>query len=149
MARKKATLDHEANGTGSALLPEPVEVSEPASAIDPPPSDTNGTLPETPALPVPNGNGEQRKPVRVLSYLVAKDTFVQASIWERLVTLGDGTTFLTHDVSVRKRYRDALSGEWKSLYSLRGSEIYAVLHALSQASAWILEARADAHSCPF
>lgn len=148
MARRKATPHHETNGTACALLPEPIAASEQVST-DVALSDTNGTLPDTPALPVQNGNGEQRKPVRVLSYLVAKDAFVQASIWERTVTLGDGTTFLTHDVSVRKRYRDAVNGEWKSLYSFRGSEIYAVLHALSQSSAWILEARAAAHSCPF
>jgi hypothetical protein len=95
------------------------------------------------------GNGESRKPAHVLSYLVSKDTFVQASIWERLVTVTDGSTFLTHDVSVRKRLRDAQSGEWKSLSSFRGSELYALLHAVAQASAWILEARASTQTVPF
>lgn len=149
MARKRTASDHEATGTGSAVLPEPVAEIEPAPAPNLPPSDTIGTLPATPVAAAQNGNGEQRKPVRVISCLVAKDTYVQASIWDRLVTLGDGMTFLTHDVSVRKRFRDMQSGEWKTLYSFRGSEVYAVLHALSQASAWILEARSAAHSCPF
>ncbi len=110
----------------------------PATTTSPsePPSDTNGSLPD-------------RKPVHVFSYMVARDTFVQASVWDRAVTLADGSTFTAHDVTVRKRYRDPQSGEWKSLHSFRGSEIYAVLHALSQASAWILEARASATSCPF
>jgi hypothetical protein len=64
------------------------------------------------------------------------------------VTLPDGAQFTCHDVSVRKRYKDA-EGQWQSAYCFRGSEIYAVLHALQQASSWILEARATAASCPF
>ena len=140
------------------------------TVLDPPteipPGETNGTLPEepptkaadppqestTPASEQPpdnNGNGSDRKPVKVFSYMVARDTYVLASVWDRVVTLADGATFTAHDVSVRKRYRDQQSGEWKSLYSVRGSEIYAVLHALTQASAWILEARANASNCPF
>src|SRR4051794_38849996 len=105
-----------------------------AAAADPPamelpPSDTNGNLPEetptqaaepakTATTPSPsepaagNGNGEKRTPAHVLSYLVAKDTYVQASIWDRAVTLADGSTFTTHDVTVRKRYRDQKDGEW-------------------------------------
>jgi hypothetical protein len=84
---------------------------------------------------------ESRKPVHVLSYLVARDTYVQASIWARVVQLADGTEFTAHDVSLRKRYKDA-NGEWQSYYSFRGSELYAVAHAVMQANAWILEARA-------
>jgi hypothetical protein len=131
-----------------------------------PPSETNGSLPEepptraadppqdatTPPSEPPsdtNGSVSDRKPVKVFSYMVARDTYVLASIWDRVVTLADGATFTAHDVSVRKRYRDQQSGEWKSLYSFRGSEIYAVLHALAQASAWILEARVTANGCPF
>lgn len=139
------------------------------AALDPPaeihPGEANGTLTEEaptsasaplrePAAtaseqPPDNGNGCDRKPVKVFSYMVARDTYVLASVWDRVVTLADGATFTAHDVSVRKRYRDQHSGEWKSLYSVRGSEIYAVLHALAQASAWILEARANANDCPF
>src|SRR5947209_123687 len=89
-----------------------------------------------------NGDGaESRKPVHVLSYLVARDTYVQASIWARAVQLPDGAAFTAHDVSLRKRYKDA-AGEWQSAYSFRGSELYAVGHAVMQANAWILEARA-------
>jgi hypothetical protein len=122
-----------------------------------PPSDTSGSQ-DTPTTTSPSeppsdtngyGNGQERKPVQVFSYLVSRDTYIQASIWDRVVTLSDGTEFTAHDVTVRKRYRDARDGDWKTLYSFRGSEIYAVLHALSQASAWILEARASASSCPF
>src|SRR5437899_1071900 len=87
-----------------------------------------------------NGNGEKRSPVKVFSYPAARDTFVQASIWERLVKMQDGTEFTSHDVTVRKRYKDG-QGDWQSAHGFRGSELYAVLHALSQASAWILEAR--------
>ena len=129
------------NETGGPL---PVEV--PTRAADPPPAPT--TSPSEPPSDT-NGNGDVRKPVKVFSYMVARDTYVQASIWDRAVTLADGSTFTAHDVSVRKRYRDAQSGEWKSLHSFRGSEIYAVLHALTQGSAWILEVRASANSCPF
>jgi len=141
-----------------AATPDP-----PAAEL--PPSDTNGNLPEETATPAGeppktatpspsepaagNGNGEKRPPVYVLSYLVAKDIYVQASIWDRIVSLADGSTFTTHDVTVRKRYRDQKDGEWKSLSSFRGSELYAVQHALAQASSWILEARASAQSGPF
>jgi hypothetical protein len=118
----------------------------PLRPTDPPPVTT--TSPSEPPSDA-NGNGSERRPVQVFSYMVARDTYVQASVWDRAVTLADGATFTAHDVTVRKRYRDPQSGEWKSLHSFRGSEIYAVLHALSQASGWILEARASATSCPF
>jgi hypothetical protein len=109
-----------------------------------------------PAEPIPsasppsdtNGNGE-RKPVKVFSYLVGKDTWVLASIWDRLVQLQDGTNFVAYDISIRKRYRDRQKGEMKTLYSFHSSEVYAVVHALTQASAWVLESRAAANSCPF
>jgi hypothetical protein len=95
-----------------------------------------------------NGTGDEpRKPVHVLSYLVARDAYVQASIWARTVRLADGTEFTAHDVSLRKRYKDG-AGEWQSAYSFRGSELYAVAHAVSQANAWILETRAVT-DCPF
>lgn len=143
--RKTAVLDPptehppgEANGTltteaRTTLVDPPQEPTPPPS--EPPPDN--------------NGNGSDRRPVKVFSYMVARDTYVLASVWDRVVTLADGSTFTVHDASVRKRYRDQQSGEWKSLYSFRGSEIYAVLHALAQANAWILEARAAANNCPF
>jgi hypothetical protein len=122
----------------------------PNEATDPPPtagetSATNGREATT-----AEGNdpaAEPRKPVHVVSYLVARDTFIQASIWTRQVTLGDGTEFAAHDVSLRKRCKDA-NGEWQSFYSFRGSELYAVAHAVNQANAWILETRA-VNDCPF
>lgn len=107
------------------------------------PSDTNGTVTEA-APPLPangNGNGE-RRPLRVFSYLVGHETYVQASVWERNATRKDGTPFTTYDVSVRKRYVDGRDGEWKSLYSFAASETYAVIHALQQATAFIAELRA-------
>jgi len=159
MAKKRtapASAAEVPDAAGTATLPNPAHLASvltsqeiPISPSELPPSDTNGTMPESGTAVPQNGNGEQRKPVHVLSYLVSKDTYVQASIWDRTVSLADGSTFVTHDVSVRKRYRESQSGEWKSLYSFRGSEIYAVLHALAQASAWILEARVSAQSCPF
>ena len=62
------------------------------------------------------------------------------------MTLADGTEFTAHDVSLRKRCKDA-SGEWQSYYSFRGSELYAVARAIMQANGWILEARAVT-DCP-
>src|SRR5690242_2781205 len=92
-------------------------------------------------VPEPSVNGEaQREPARVLSYPVARDTQVQATVWERLVTLPDGAEFLAHDVSISKRYKTA-EGEWKTTHSFRGSELYALAHAVSQAAAFVLEAR--------
>lgn len=125
----------------------------------PPDEPVNGTAPTEgdasesgsgdAAEPEANGSpDEPRRPVHVVSYLVSRDTFVQASVWARVVQLSDGATFTTHDVSLRKRYKDA-SGEWQSCYSFRGSELYAVAHAVTQANAWILETRAAHSDCPF
>ncbi len=108
---------------------------QPAVQADLPPSDTNG-------------NGE-RRPVKGFSYAVGKDTYVMASVWDRLVQLPDGTSFTAYDISVRKRYKDRQSGEMKTLYSFHSAEVYAVVHALQQATAWVLEARAAAQGCPF
>ena len=113
-----------------------------------PPSDTNGTLPDqVPSSQTLNGAEQQRKPVRIFSYLVGRDTYVQALIWDRPVTLTDGAQFTTHEVTLRKRYKDAKEGEWKSATGFRGSELYAVLHAVQQANAWILETRAERNGC--
>src|SRR5436309_330808 len=81
------------------------------------------------------------RPVQVFSFLVQKDTYVQASIWERHVTLRDQSTFTTHEVSLRKRYKDSATGEWRSMQSFRGSELYAVEYAVQRCEAWILETR--------
>ena len=51
--------------------------------------------------------------MHVLSYLVGRDAYVQASIWERLMRLADGTEFTAHDVTIRKRCKDA-AGAWQS-----------------------------------
>ena len=95
------------------------------------------------ARPQPNGNGNgNRQPVRVLSYQIGQDTYIQASIWDRKVEKKDGTSFITYDVSVRKRYKDQETDEWKSLYSFHATELYAVVHAMMAAGAAILELRA-------
>lgn len=112
---------------------EPVQANGHAEV----PSDTNGTAPET--------NGEANKPVKVVSLPVAKDTYVQASIWERTVTLKGGETFTTHEVSVRKRYK--VGEEWKSAHSFRASELYAVSYVVRKAEEYILDLRAA--NCPF
>jgi hypothetical protein len=135
MARKKQEALDQAPPPVESTLPVATTAVTTTCPSESPPSDTNG-------------NGE-RKPAKVFSYLVSRDTYVQASIWERVVKVTDGSEFLTHDVTLRKRYRDVKDGDWKTLYSFRGSEIYAVLHGLAQASSWILEARANATSCPF
>jgi hypothetical protein len=129
--RGKPPLDEE---TASASTPD----GDASEAND---SDRNGSA--TNGTPV-----EPRKPVHVVSYLVARDTFIQASIWSRLVKLQDGTEFIAHDVSLRKCFKDG-AGEWQSYYSFRGSELYAVAHAVSQANAWILDTRANHSDCPF
>lgn len=106
-----------------------------------PASDTNGSTPEPSANGNGNGNGE-RKPIRVLSYLIGADTYAQCSIWQRDAVRRDGTPFTTWDCSVRKRYLDARDGEWKSSYSFHASELYAVQHGLQQAASIIAELRA-------
>ena len=111
------------------------EAEAPAQELPPP--DTNGAVEPAPA----NGNGE-RRPLRVFSYLVGHETYVQASVWERHATRKDGTPFTTYDVSVRKRYVDGRDGQWKSLYSFAASELYSVQYALTQAANFICELRA-------
>ena len=85
-------------------------------------------------LPKNSGNGEERKPAKTFSYLVYPDTYVQAAVWPKTVEKKDGGTFLTYEVSVRKRYRDTQSREWKTMHSFRGSELYALAHAVNHAA---------------
>ena len=63
----------------------------------------------------------------------AGDVYVQVSIWERSVTLGDGRSFQVFDVTLRKRYKDGQTGEFKSTDKFQGNELYAAVHALEQA----------------
>jgi hypothetical protein len=96
--------------------------------------------------PTASQNGEHtatdRRPLRVLSYQVNHDVYVQASIWDRQAQRRDGASFTAYDVSVRKRWKDPVTGEWRSAYSFSASELYAVVHALQAAAAVILELRA-------
>ena len=94
------------------------------------------------------GAATERKPAKVFSYLVARDTWVTAAIWDRTVQQAFGGSFTAYDISIRKRYRDRETGQLKTAYSFHSSEVYAVVHALSQAAAWVLDARAAANHCP-
>src|SRR3954447_22655342 len=105
-----------------------------------PPETAAPTPPGNP--PEPNGSNGGNRPAYMFSFLVQKDTYVQASIWEKKVTTRDGT-FTTHEVSLRKRYRDSSTGEWKSVHSFRASELFAVAHALRCCEGWILDTRAS------
>jgi hypothetical protein len=135
--RKKKS---EAEPQSQAATPSPATMTSRGDAAEQlPPSDTNGTLPESP--PPANGNGE-RRPLRVFSYLIGPETYVQCSVWQRDAQRRDGTPFTTYDCSVRKRYVDSKDGQWKSTYSFHASELYAVTHALDQAAGFITELRA-------
>src|SRR5207237_342330 len=92
MARKKADEQPAAEA--------PTVSSPPTEA----PSDTNGTSSPDPAPPPENGNGNGgQKPLKVFSYPVARDTYVQATIWERTITMKGGESYVTQEVTVRKR----------------------------------------------
>lgn len=54
-----------------------------------------------------------------------------------------GTRFTAYDFPVRKQYNDPGSGEMKTLYAFHSSEVHVLVHALSQAAAWVWEARAQ------
>jgi hypothetical protein len=137
MARKK-----NASVAGSEAASAEAGKTAPAE----PASDTLGNAPAGEAQPVPPPDSGPRQPLYVLSYLLGKDTYVQASIWARPAAGADGP-FTAYDVSLRKRYKDPQTGEWKSLYSFRSAELFAATHALEKAEAWILDTRAAA--CPF
>lgn len=135
MAKKKIA-DAPAEGTASATAPvESAPPSEPASCPpEPPQSDTNGNA--------------ERRPMKTFTYLIGRDTYAQVSIWDRPVNLRDGRSFTVYDLSLRKRYRK--NGEWKSLYSWNASEVYALIHGLNQATAWVTEMRRiEEDGCPF
>jgi hypothetical protein len=134
MAKKRSAPTGDAGAEATPLSPP--EAPEP-----PPPSDTNGNAREEAAAE------PQKGPLHVLSYQVGRDTFIQAAIWGREASGPDGVTFLAYDVSLRKRYKDVKSGEWKSVHSFRSAELFAATHALEKAEAWILDTRAA--DCPF
>jgi hypothetical protein len=90
-----------------------------------------------------------RKPLKVFSYRIGADSFVHCSVWQRDGTRRDGIPFTTYDCSIRKRYRDYRDGEWKSYYSFHTSELYAVHHALQQASSFITDLRKLESEIPF
>lgn len=104
------------------------------------PPDQSGTSPsETDANAEAPQNGN--KPAYYVSVPVAKDTYVQASVWPKTVQLRDGTSFLTHEVTVRKRYKDA-NGDFQSTHKFRGSELYALQHVIRRSEEFILNMRA-------
>ena len=109
------------------------------------PPDTNGTQAPTNGTEAPannNGNGNGRTPIKVFSYLIGHETYVQVSVWQREGKRRDGGTFTTYDLSLRKRYKNSRDNEWTSLYSFAPSETFAAIHALQQATAFVTELRA-------
>lgn len=117
-----------------------VQPTEETPQTDVPVSDVNNE-----PSAAPPQNGEPNRPVHVVSVIVQKDTYVQASVWERTVQTKD-STFVTHEVSVRKRYKNG-NGEWASAHNFRASELYAVEYVVRKAEEWILDRRAE--QCPF
>jgi hypothetical protein len=118
-----------------------------------PASSGTGTPESPPAIPSPetslpsrsdvapqNGGQSSQTPLKVLTYQVGHDTYLQASIWERKCQRKDGTPFVTYDVSLRKRYQTE-SGEWKSSYAFLATELFAAVHALQAAAYTICELR--------
>lgn len=142
MARKKAKDEEIVN-----QVPEPITDTSVAT-MDPPGdelplSDTNGNAPVEAPAPAANGHGggeAKQKPVESFSVVVSKDTYIRASVWPREVVLKGGEVFTTHEVNLSKRYKDG-KGEWQTMHSFRGSELYAVAHVLRRAEAFILDLR--------
>src|SRR4051794_38808941 len=136
MARKKKETVMQSNGETPEATPAVVAVEAQPAEAQPPQEARQSEPPAEP--PAAGGN----RPVRVLSYLIGHETYAQVQVWERHVQRRDGGSFVTYDLSLRKRYRDARDGQWKTLYSFAASELYAVHHALDQAARFVAEARA-------
>jgi hypothetical protein len=94
-----------------------------------------------------NGEVPGNKPAYFVSVPVGRDTYVQASIWSKTVELRDGDSFTTHEVTVRKRYKDA-NGDFQSTHKFRASELYALEYVIRRSEQWILDARAT-EAVPF
>src|SRR4051812_18386639 len=89
MARKKAAHTSAEESGATATLPEPAPApATPAPEPPPPVSDTN--------------DNAERRPDKVFTYLIQRDTYVQVSVWERLVNLRNGGHFVAYDISLRK-----------------------------------------------
>lgn len=147
MARKKVTDGPRPDDTPAAvaIAEEAPATQEPASKSAEPPIPQ--APPPVPGPTVASGNGNRGTIVRTFSYPVSLDTWVQALVSERVVTLKDQSTFLSHEVTTRKLWRTQ-TGEDKALYTYRCSELYALLHAIKKAEEWILDQRAS-NDCPF
>ncbi len=113
--------------------------------------ETNGTAvveqPEVQVAPPPAEPKNNGVVIRVFSYPVKEDTVIQALVHETLVTKRDGSQFVAHGVTTQKVWTTA-TGDKKSLYTFRCSELYALQHAISRAEAYILDLRED-NEMPF
>jgi hypothetical protein len=63
------------------------------------------------------------------------------------VNLRDNQQFVTHEVTARKRYKNASNGERQTLHSYRASELYALQFVLKRAEEHILVLRSTV-DCP-
>ena len=113
--------------------------------------ETNGAVAEQPApqetKAESNGNGNHGVVIRTFSYPVSKDTSVQAIVKERTMQLQNGGTFTAHEVCTQKVWVTP-TGEQKSLFTYRCSELYALAHAISRAEQFILDLREENQDCP-
>jgi hypothetical protein len=130
MAKKKPT-------EMADKIPPPTSPSEPGGI---PPPERNGEQPDPKPRTGETRNGD-RQPLKVLSYQVNHDAYIQASIWDRQAQRNDGVSFWAYDVSVRKRWKDPVTGEWRSNSAFAANELYAVVHAIQASAAVILELR--------
>lgn len=105
---------------------------------------------EAPVQAEPEQNGGKKMPLKTWTFPVGKDTWIQASVWDRIVELANGDSFVTHDIRVQKRFRDARERDpekqWKTLHSYRVSELFTLQHAINKAGDFVLALRGQPSS---
>lgn len=80
---------------------------------------------------------DSRKPVMQFNYPTGTGSQIWVSIWDASYE-SNGKTKLAFNVTwVRSYYHD---NKWKSAMNVRSQEIHVLIHALSQAQQWCLEA---------
>jgi len=78
------------------------------------------------------------RPVESFTYPAGQGSQIEIAVWENEQEK-KGQTFLTHSVSIQRRYKDG--DEWKTASGFRPSDLLTVAHGMHEAFQYIINVR--------
>ncbi len=118
----------------------------PAEVVAATPESAPAAVQQTPteSTPVGDDNG-QKRPLLSWKFPAPAGVTIEVVLWPAEITLASGEKMEVYQANIIRRYKDT-TGAWQTGGSFRIAELPILLHAITRAHAWALDAREL--SCP-